>query len=238
MKVIILRQRDRDSESYTQEFEYSGEMHISIINLLENLNKEINEQGQTPISYQICYESSCQQGLCGACAMVVNGKPVLACQAFCDEVVDKNDTIDIRPLSKFPVIQDLNVDRKEIFESMEQAQLWMEDKSKLSEKRLESQYLASLCLMCGCCLEACPNYVTGDIFKGMPVALSALNLISQSTNGKHKDEMKENYKEHVFNGCSKSMSCEKVCPMKIPTVTLMSQANRLSVWKIWNLINH
>lgn len=237
MKVSILRKKDRQSEEYMQEFTYSGEMHISIVNLLEYLNKEIADSGEDDrISYEICFESSCHQGLCGACAMVVNDRPVLACQTFCDEVADKEGNITIRPLSKFPVIKDLSVDRKEIYDSMKQAQLWLEKSKDVSKKALQSQSQAALCLMCGCCLEACPNYVPDDMFKGMPVALSALNLISKSVEGAHKEDMKKNYKEQVFNGCTKSMACEKVCPMKIPTVTLMSEANRLSVWKLWKLI--
>ena len=93
----------------------------------------------------------------------------------------------------------------------------------------------SLCLMCGCCTEACPNYKLGD-FVGAQVAVSASKLINQESDEKHLKNMKNKYKKRFFSHCVKSIACEDVCPMKIPTQRAISKMNRKSVWRIWQLL--
>lgn len=228
MIIRIKRQADSSSESYCQEFVYDGEKHVTVVNVIEWLNIRLSSAGLA----EIAYDNSCQHGLCGACAMVVCSRPVLACRTFIDEL--GTDTVEIRPLGKFPVISDLLVDRSEMHEAMKRAELWTEKTTGTSVSATRNN--SALCLMCGLCLEACPNYAPGDIFKGMPEAMASLNLIPKTCRGEHRDAMEKNYRKQVFAGCTKSMACEKVCPMNLPLVTMMSDANRLSVWKIWKLI--
>lgn len=95
IRINIKRQEDAMKEAYWQNFEYSGELHVSIGTLINNLNSEMLErdEGERPIRW----DCSCEQGLCGACAMVVNEKPVLSCQLFCDDLVQENNEITIHP---------------------------------------------------------------------------------------------------------------------------------------------
>jgi succinate dehydrogenase / fumarate reductase, iron-sulfur subunit len=237
LNISFLRKKDKDSESYVETYEYEGDCHISILNLIEYVNNNPPQtvDGDKPFQL-IGYESSCEQGMCGACAMVVNGKPVLACQTFCDNIAIKNGEIKIEPLSKFPVICDFILDRSEIFEAMKRMKLWVEGEAKLSASTLSQQYQASQCLQCGCCLEICPNYAKGDLFAGAVGAMSAMNILKLNHRSEHKAEIRQEYKNKIFNTCTKLGACEKVCPAELPTVTLMSEANRISVWKLWQRI--
>lgn len=238
LNISFLRKKDKDSDSYVEYYEYQGECHISILSLIEYVNNhppvKVNEDKPfRPISF----ESSCEQGMCGACAMVVNDKPVLACHTFCDDIASKNGEIKIEPLSKFPVICDFIVDRTELFEAMKKMKLWVDGEAKVSTATLTLQYQASQCLQCGCCLEVCPNYAKEDLFAGAVGALNTMNMLKLNRKSEHKAKIKQEYKNRVFNTCTKNGACEKVCPAGLPTMTLMSEANRLSVWKLWQLIS-
>lgn len=229
VKVNIMRQESAGKESYWQSFDYSGELHISVGTLINNINSELIEkdEGERPIRW----DCSCEQGLCGACAMVVNDRPVLSCQLFCDDLVKEKSEITIQSLSKFPVISDLAVDRSQMFEAMKEMKLWLEHPAKVKPANLPLQYDVSQCLMCGSCLEACPNYSLGETFTGMSSAMSMVNLTLLSEDKAFKKE----YTKRVYNGCSKSLACQEVCPMEIPIVEALSRMNRVSVWGMWKM---
>lgn len=220
MKVKI-----KIDEDY-QIFDYDGDLNISIITLLEKLDIPLE------------YSCSCLQGICGACAMVINSEPKLACKTFLNEerMVIEYDQITIEPLSKFPLVKDLKVDRSILFDAMTECELWLENDSEYNPKDLDFEYEMSLCLMCGCCTEVCPNYKLGD-FVGAPAAVSASKLVNQESDKEHLKKMKKNYKKRFFSHCVKSISCEDVCPMEIPTQRAISKMNRKSVWRIWQLLN-
>ncbi len=109
MKIKILRQNTPESEPYWESFDYDGPADNSVAGLLDYLNYNddiFNDAGEKTM--RIGWDCSCLQGICGACAMVVNGMPVLACETFLKDL--KGNTVIIRPLQKFPVIHDLIVD--------------------------------------------------------------------------------------------------------------------------------
>ena len=163
-----------------QIFDYEGDLNISVITLLEKLD------------WPIEYSCSCLQGICGACAMVINSEPKLACKTFLNEerMVIEYNQITIEPLSKFPLIKDLKVDRSILFDAMTECELWLENDSEYNPKDLDFEYEMSLCLMCGCCTEVCPNYKLGD-FVGAPAAVSASKLVNQESDEEHLKNMKK-----------------------------------------------
>lgn len=238
VKISVLRQKKRDTEPYWQSFNYNGNLHIPVTTLLENINKSevlVDTEGNKCDS--IRFECSCEQGLCGSCAMVINKTPSLACHVFCDNIISKNNEIIIEPLSKFPVIKDLIVDRSEMFNVMKEMKLWLEQPANVKLNEVQFQYEVSQCLMCGLCLEACPNYAKGDFFAGAPAAIAAIKMVEQGHGDGHAKEIGKNYKKRIFNGCSKAFACQYVCPMKIPTAIVMSKMNRISVWKVWQIFS-
>jgi len=209
-----------------QEFQYDGDLNITVTSLLEKLGNPVE------------YSCSCLQGICGACAMIINGEPKLACQTFLKEeqVVKEYDVITIEPLSKFPLIKDLKVDRSILYDSMKSSKLWLESDAEIQDD-LDFEYEMSLCLMCGCCCEVCPNYDLGD-FVGAHIPVSASKLINQEKDSSHVKEIKRSYKNGFYNHCVKSLACEDSCPAGISTQRAISRMNKKSVWKIRELLNH
>lgn len=228
INVIVKRFTDGYEEKV--EFTYEGDLHIPVTSLLERVNIEYDTK--------IHYSSSCLQGLCGSCAMLINGWPKLACKTFVDEEVMTKymHKITVEPLSKFPVVKDLVVDRSIIFENMKRAQQWLEKDASIN-KNIDFEYEVSQCLMCGCCLEACANYNGKDEYYGVVLPVSSSKIFEQESDEAKLNFLKEDYEEHFFKGCVKSLVCEDVCPMKIKTQRAISIMNRNSIWKFHEIIN-
>lgn len=164
------------------------------------------------------------QKMCGGCAMVVDHEPVLACSTFIDTKSKKE--LLIEPLTKFPVISDLYVDRSCIHEYLKAASIYIGQKSLNNPKEYEYQYTIAKCLKCGLCLEICPNYKgIGAKFYGAILANDAY-LMHTMTENRGK-EIEDAYKEHFQKGCSKSLACRDICPMKLPTLSSIGYMNQL-----------
>ena len=233
MKIIVKRQKDSETEPRLEVFYYEGNRHISVLSLINNINEtNIGNPDFKPIKY----ECSCEQGLCGACAMVINNRITLGCKAFLDEFVDKKECIFIEPLSKFPIVEDLVVDRSILIRTRCEMKQWLESESKYDSKLQKKQYIAAECLSCGCCLEACPNYTENDLFSGAIGALDMVNIYGKEQLSEHREVLKKEYTNRFYRDCSKVGACQKVCPMGIPTVSMISEANRESIWGIWKFI--
>ena len=223
MIVKIKRQNQPASPAYWQSFHYNGPKHVTVSAVLDALNytDDLFDIEGKPAS-RIHWECSCMQAVCGGCAMVINGVPALACATFIDEI--KGETLRLEPLSKFPVVADLIVDRSIIYEQLLHAKAYLEQVAASDKRQYDQQYSVAKCLKCGLCLEVCPNYYPDGEFFGAVLANESYLLASQSTE-KQPQVVKE-YKKHFGTGCSKALSCQSVCPMKIETITSIMRMNR------------
>lgn len=217
--IVEIKRCTSDKKQYVQQFRYDGELHRSVAYLLDTLNYNddlVDIDGKK--SRRIVWECSCRQKQCGSCAMLINGVPALACSTFLDECKIKKDTLTLAPLSKFPVIEDLRVDRSVIFDSMKDMNLWLEEKAEISENHYYECYDTAKCLKCGLCLEVCPNwkYPEGSLtrFAGAPAVAEGFRAVCQGA------EVKDDIKRHFLDGCSKSGACSKICPINMNMLSL------------------
>ena len=99
--------------------------------------------------------------------MIINGRVRQACSALVDKLLDEHPgEIELQPMSKFPVIRDLCVNRRRLFRALEKLRAWipvdgyydMGPGPRQSEAQQERAYPLSQCMSCGCCLDACPQY--------------------------------------------------------------------------------
>ena len=223
MIVKIKRQHMPDTEAYWQSFIYNGPAHVTVSAVLDALNYTddlLDIEGNS--ASRIRWECSCMQAICGGCAMVINGVPALACATFADEV--KGEALVLEPLSKFPVIADLCVDRSSIYENLISAKAYLESLAESDKRQHDHQYSVAKCLKCGLCLEVCPNYRPGGDFYGAVLANESYLIASQSAD-KSPEVVKE-YKAHFGAGCSKALSCQSICPVGIETISSIMKMNK------------
>ena len=223
MIVRIKRQKGPNETPYWQSFNYDGDMNVTVVTVLNAINytDDVFDIEGKPTS-RINWECSCLQGVCGGCAMVINNKPSLACNTLLKDL--KSNELILEPLSKFPVIRDLTVDRSIIFDNLKKVNLYLEDKPEALEKDYPQRYSVAKCLKCGLCLEVCPNYKYGSDFYGAVFANDTYLLYSNKK--RDSKELIESYNEHFVASCSKALSCQKICPVNIETLTSILRMNR------------
>ena len=219
IEISVKRQKSPDEKSYVQTFNYEGDGNLTIADWLTEVNKN---EAKTD---RITWECGCLEKKCGACAMLINGYPTLACSVFLKKVA-RREKIHLEPLHKFPVVKDLMVDRSTIFETMKEMKLWMMEKNQSDYTwNRNLQYKAGQCLQCGCCLEVCPNFLAGEQFSGASTMVEAYRAIEQNASDEHKKEMKEEYQKRFFSYCGQSFSCKSVCPQKLPLDEIQARVN-------------
>ena len=173
--------------------------------------------------------------------MLINGRPALACGVFLKSAASeppkrgfrKKGEVILEPLSRFPVVRDLIVDRSSMFDMLNKMKLWIEEKDWTGFNRDEKlEFSSGQCLMCGCCLEVCPNFIADGGFGGAAAMNAAFKMLEQQTRDSHFHEMAAEYRKHFFSGCGQSFSCRAVCPAKLPLDEIQARANNYAARKL------
>jgi len=229
-RLEIWRQENSDSPGRFQTILYhTGDERETVATALTNINntpgmKDINGD---PVG-EIGWECSCLQKKCGACAMVICGTPGLACDSFLRNYIRKR-TIRLAPLSKFPLIRDLWVDRSILRQDLKELGLATKENFVFTDRNNDTAFESSKCLQCGCCLEVCPNYVPGGKFFGAAGYVSETKFVT-SLSSEEVKKLKPAYLSHIYGGCGKSLACKDICPAGIDMDRLLSKSNAVAVW--------
>jgi succinate dehydrogenase / fumarate reductase iron-sulfur subunit len=234
VRLKIQRQDGPGASPYWQEFEVAWEPHMNVISALMAIQKyPVTAGGEktTPVAW----ESVCLEEVCGACTMRINGRVRQSCSAMVDQIAPEGQTITLQPMSKFPCVRDLVVDRSRMFEDLKRVQAWVQlDGSyelgagpRQAQENQETAYPLSRCMTCGCCLEACPQVGPRSNFIG-PAAINQVRLFNLHPSGAmHAGERLDAVMgEGGVEGCGKAQNCVEVCPKEIPLVDSIASVSR------------
>ena len=187
--------------------------------VLDALIKIKNETDTT-----LTFRRSCREGVCGSCAMNIDGVNTLACLKPISDI--KND-IKIYPLPHMRVVKDLVPDLSEAYKQLESIKPWIQkDKKKeisnsdnlLSENEQSPEERTKLdgkweCVLCFCCTTSCPSYWwNGDEYLGPAVLLQASRWINDSRDSKRKERLKDINDSLKLYKCHSIMNCTRSCP--------------------------
>ncbi len=170
IRVRVLRQDKPDRESYWEYFDVPYEPNMNVISILQKIAARAHSEDGRSVS-PVAWDCNCLEEVCGSCTMLINGRTRMACSALVDNLLKESKEIELRPMSKFPVVRDLCVDRSRLFRALERVKAWVPvDDSydhgpgpRVSPEEQEDAYPLSQCMSCGCCLEACPQYTKIDL---------------------------------------------------------------------------
>jgi len=231
VKFIITRQDRPDSPPYKETFEIPYRPNMNVISALMEIRRNpVTAEGKktTPVAW----EMSCLEEVCGACSMVINGKPRQSCTAMIDSL---EEPIRLEPMRTFPVVRDLIVDRSRMFESLKKVKAWIPIDGtydlgpgpRMPESKRQWAYELSKCMTCGVCLEACPNVNENSNFMG-PAPLSQVRLFNaHPTGAMHKAErLAAIMGDGGLANCGNSQNCVQACPKGIPLTTSIAALNR------------
>lgn len=166
IRVRIRRQDGPDKEPYWELHEIKYEPELNVISVLQKIAAQAKTVDGKPVA-PVTWDCGCLEEVCGSCTMQINGRVRQSCSALVDRLLDDNsDEIVLEPMSKFPVVRDLMVDRQRLFRGLKRVKAWVPVDSYYDmgagERQLRAQqeqnYPLSECMSCGCCVEACPQY--------------------------------------------------------------------------------
>ena len=170
------------------------------------------------IDSTLTFRRSCGEGVCGSCAMNIEGQNTLACQKNIKEI--KGD-INIFPLTHLPVIKDLVVDLSHAFKQLEFIEPWL--KTNLGEPTKNEQ-IQSLnerskidglweCILCFCCTTSCVSYWwNGEKYLGPAALLQASRWVNDSRDQERKKRLKYIEENSNIHNCHSIMNCVNSCP--------------------------
>lgn len=244
-RTIRVRVKRCDGPGKVQRWE-TFKVHVepgaNVISVLQTIaaNPVTVEGTQTT---PVVWDSGCLEEVCGACTMVINGKVRQSCSCLIDVYCpNEGDEISLEPMSKFPVIRDLWVDRSRLFHNLQRVKAWVPIDGSYdlgagpieSPSKQETRYTLSTCMSCGCCLEACPQFNLeedpakwDESFIGAH-AISQARLFNEHETGKQlkKDRLDALMGPGGVSDCGNAQNCVKVCPKEIPLTESIAAIGR------------
>jgi succinate dehydrogenase / fumarate reductase iron-sulfur subunit len=239
--VRIKRQDTPQAPARWEEFRVpygEGANVISVLQWIAANPKTTAGVATTPVAW----DSGCLEEVCGACTMVINGRVRQSCSALIANIVQPDGTITLEPMSKFPVVRDLCVDRQRMFSNLARVKAWVPidgtwslGRGPLEEpKKAETRYVLSTCMSCGCCLDACPQFHEeqdaskwDESFQGAQVWNQVRLFNMQATGATLANERLDAVMgPGGIADCGNSQNCVKVCPKEIPLTESIAEIGR------------
>lgn len=183
----------------------------------------------------LTFRKSCAHGVCGSCAMKINGKNRLACQTL---VKDLPEIIEIEPLPSLPIIKDLVVDMTLFFNKNDKVLPYLINEEPPPERERiqspEDQYkiLESItCIMCGSCTTSCPVFWANKEYLGPSALLKAYRFLFDTRDRATEQRLEAITGENGIWRCHSIFNCVEVCPKEIDITKHILKLKRLSVKK-------
>ena len=233
--TIELRIRRQDSPTAAarwEEFSLPWRPNMNVISCLMEIRKNpVLRDGKrvAPVSW----DAACLEEVCGSCTMLVNGKPAQSCSQLIDRLPES--TLTLEPLTKFPVVRDLQVDRTRMFDGLKQVKAWIPIDGtydlgpgpKLDEDAREKAYHFSQCMTCGCCMEACPQFNDRSDFLG-PAPIAQVRLFNAHPTGRMnaRERLDAIMGRGGLSECGNAQNCAEVCPKQIPLTEAFGELGR------------
>ncbi len=232
--IRITRQDSPTTRPYVQEFSVPVRPNMNIISALQYIAAHPNSTDGKAVTTPV-WDSGCLEEVCGACTMVINGKTRQACSTLIEKVSPDLSPITLEPMTKFPIVRDLFVDRSRLFNDLKRVKAWVPIDGTydlgpgpvMSQKLQEARYPLSRCISCGCCLEACPQYTPTNKFVGAAI-ISQARLFNDHPIGVALKEERLDVlmEEGGVADCGKAGNCVEVCPKQIPLLESIATVQR------------
>lgn len=235
VRLKVRRQDGPGAPAGWEEFQVRRIPHMNVITCLQEIQKNpVDAAGRA--TTPVVWDCNCLEEVCGACSMVINGRARQACTALVEDLVQP---IVLEPLSKFPLVRDLLVDREVMFESLTRIKGWVPVDGthnlgpgpRLMEKQRQFGYRLSRCMTCGCCMEACPQVNPRTNFIGpAPLAQALYFNISPIGKALAEERLEAIMGDGGITECGNAQNCVKACPKEVPLTTAIADLNRATTW--------
>ena len=186
----------------------------------------------------LTFRRSCREGICGSCAMNIDGTNTLACTKGMDEV--NAGQVKIYPLPHMPVVKDLVPDLTRFYAQHASIEPWLKTttarpekewrQSKEDREKLDGLYE---CILCACCSTSCPSYWwNGDRYLGPAILLQAYRWLIDSRDeatGERLDNLEDPFRLYR---CHTIMNCSKACPKGLNPAKAIAEIKKMMVERV------
>ena len=220
--VITRFDPDKDEVPKTQSYEIECQDDWKVLDAINFIKDEVDPS--------ISHRWSCRMAVCGSCGMMVDGEPKLTCK---DALSNYGDTVEVAPLSNFPVIRDLVVELEGFMEKLRDVKPWIvrakekaveEGTHRQTPAELEEFKQFSMCINCMLCYAACPVVTNEPDFLG-PAAIALGHRYSIDSRDEGAAERAEILRgEGTVFSCSYANECSEVCPKNVDPAAAVNQA--------------
>ena len=230
LKVLEIYRWDPDGKENPRIDTYKVDMDSCGPMVLDAIIKIKNEMDPT-----LTFRRSCREGICGSCAMNIDGTNTLACTKSIEEIKGK---VKIYPLPHLPVVKDLVPDLTQFYTQYAAIEPWLQSQTPPppDRERLQSEQdrekLDGLyeCVLCACCSTSCPSYWwNSDRYLGPAALLQAYRWIADSRDeatGERLDELDDAFKLYR---CHTIMNCTNTCPKDLNPAKAIGEIKKLLV---------
>ena len=224
---------ETDYLPYTKEYE----MEVGQDELVLDLMNRIKWEHDGSFSYR----RSCRHGICGACAIKVNGKAVLACKQNAIELLDLfNNDITLEPQSKKRAVKDMIIDKGDFWEKHSAVKPYVvtdvephpEHETKQSIAEFNNFLDSDLCIQCGACHYSCPALEVNEAFFGPAAFVAAYRFTvdTRDSAGIERLELTSEMGQGVWD-CVKCFECAEACPKEINPIEKITKLHNLQFEK-------
>lgn len=189
---------------------------------------------KSDVDSTLTFRRSCREGICGSCAMNIDGTNTLAC---IKPIEDVQGEVNIYPLPHMSVVKDLVPDMNHFYAQYASIQPWMQTQSPAPsrERKQSPEERAELdglyeCILCACCSTSCPSYWwNSERYLGPAILLQAYRWIADSRDeytGARLDDLEDPFKLYR---CHTIMNCAKTCPKGLNPAKAIAEIKKLLV---------
>lgn len=236
LKLNIWRQKNANDKGGFVTYDVSDvSPDMSFLEMIDVLNEDLTRKNEDPVHF----DHDCREGICGACSMVINGKPhgpkggITTCQLHMRSFKD-GDTITIEPwrAAPFPVVKDLVVDRSAL-DRIIQAGGYVSvgtggtpdaNEIPIPKRIADTAMDAAQCIGCGACVASCKN-ASAMLFTSAKISQLAVLPQGQTERKTRVEKMIMQMEEEGFGGCTNTGACEVECPKEI-SIEHIARAHR------------
>jgi succinate dehydrogenase / fumarate reductase, iron-sulfur subunit len=224
--TVKVKRFDPDTKkTWVEDYELEAGRILRFTDVFRKINNELDPT--------LAWNSSCEHGQCGSCAVKVNGKPLLACELLVENAINlfKTTVFTIEPLTIAPVVRDLIVDFDVAYERVNRAKPYLIDPSPIPEgeseyriapRELERYVEATRCINCFCCAEACIS--SHKNFLGPNAVMASIVRLMDPRDQAREERLELLYGEQGVYRCHTSMACSFVCPKEIDVAHFIALA--------------
>jgi len=176
----------------------------------------------------LVYRRSCRHGICGSCAMKINGLNSLACETQIKDI--KRRPIVVEPLPGFKILKDLTVDMDPFFELLEEIKPYLiNDNPPPDKERVQSpedfKHISTAinCILCSSCTSSCPSYWADKNYLGPAALLKAYRYIFDTRDEGEAERISEIDNRHGLWRCHTIINCVDACPKNLAPTEAISK---------------